>query len=62
MEYLGRGITYILLELAIAKFFVFVNNLFANNKNLSSQIRYVIILANKITGLDEFIIRGILIY
>jgi hypothetical protein len=36
MEYLGQGITYILLELVIAKFFVFVNGSFANNKNLSS--------------------------
>jgi hypothetical protein len=36
MEYLGRGITYILLELATAKFFVFVDGLFANNKDLNS--------------------------
>jgi hypothetical protein len=36
MEYLGQDIIYILLELAIAKFFVFVNSLFINNKNLSS--------------------------
>jgi hypothetical protein len=36
MEYLGQGIIYILLELAITKLFVFVNSLFANNKNLSS--------------------------
>jgi hypothetical protein len=36
MEHLGRGITYILLELVIAKFFVFVNGSFANNKDLSS--------------------------
>jgi hypothetical protein len=62
MEYLGQGIIYILLELVIAKLFVFVNNSFANNKNLSSQIRYIIILANKIVRLDEFIIRGNLIH
>jgi hypothetical protein len=62
MEYLGRGITYILLELAIAKLFVFVDGSFANNKDLSSQIGYIIILANKITRLDEFIIRGNLIH
>jgi hypothetical protein len=36
MEYLGQGIIYILLELAIAKLFVFINGLFANNKDLSS--------------------------
>jgi hypothetical protein len=62
MEHLGQGITYILLELAIAKLFVFVNNSFANNKDLSSQIGYVIILANKIAGRDEFTIGGNLIY
>jgi hypothetical protein len=62
MEYLGQGITYILLELAIAKLFVFVNSSFANNKDLSSQIGYIIILANKIAGRDKFIIRGNLIY
>jgi hypothetical protein len=62
MEHLGRGITYILLELATAKLFVFVDGSFANNKNLSSQIRYIIILANEMVGLDEFIIKGNLIY
>jgi hypothetical protein len=36
MEYLGQSITYIPLELAIAKLFVFVNGSFANNKDLSS--------------------------
>jgi hypothetical protein len=62
MEHLGRGITYILLELATAKLFVFVDGSFANNKDLSSQIRYIIILANEMVGLDEFIIKGNLIY
>jgi hypothetical protein len=36
MEHLGQGITYILLELATAKLFVFINGSFANNKDLSS--------------------------
>jgi hypothetical protein len=36
MEHLGRGITYILLELVTAKLFVFVDGSFANNKDLSS--------------------------
>jgi hypothetical protein len=48
--------------LATAKLFVFVDSSFANNKDLSSQIGYVIILANKIARLDEFIIRGNLIH
>jgi hypothetical protein len=62
MEHLGRGITYIPLELATAKLFVFVDGSFANNKDLSSQIGYVIILANEMAGLDEFTIRGNLIH
>jgi hypothetical protein len=62
MEYLGQSITYILLELVIAKLFVFVDSSFANNKNLSSYIKYIIILANKIIRRDEFTIRGNLIH
>ena len=45
------------------KLFVFVNNFFANNKNFSSQIRYLIIFANKTAnGIDKFIIKGNLIH
>jgi hypothetical protein len=62
MEHLGRSIIYIPLELVTTKLFVFINGSFANNKDLSSQIRYVIILANKMAGRDEFIIRGNLIH
>jgi hypothetical protein len=36
MEHLGQSITYILLELATAKLFVFINSLFVNNKDLNS--------------------------
>jgi hypothetical protein len=63
MDHVDRGLTYILLDLATAKLFVFVNGSFANNKDLSSQIRYKIILANKISGgPNEFRIKGNLIY
>ena len=45
------------------KLFVFVDSSFANNKNFSSQIRYLIILANETAnGIDEFIIKGNLIH
>jgi hypothetical protein len=53
------------------KLFVFVDGSFANNKDFSSQIGYLIILANEIlnetsnensTGTKEFTIKGNLIY
>jgi hypothetical protein len=45
------------------KLFVFIDGSFANNKDFSSQIGYLIILANKTTnGMDEFIIKGNLIH
>ncbi|CCF46799.1 hypothetical protein CH063_15442, partial [Colletotrichum higginsianum] len=41
------GLKYILLDLATAKIFIFINSLFANNTNLLLQIKFVILLANK---------------
>jgi hypothetical protein len=54
MAHIDRGIKYIALDLLIAKLFVFVDRLFANNKDFSSQIEYKIILANKTTYNKEF--------
>ena len=48
---LKQGIRYVNLDLKYIKLFVFVNKLFANNKDLSFQIRYKIILANKTTSI-----------
>ena len=50
------------MDLLIAKLYVFVDGSFVNNKDLSSQIGYIIILVNEILGKDEFIIKGNLIY
>ena len=44
------------------KLFVFINKLFINNKDFSSQLRYKIIIANKSTGENDFIIYSNLIY
>ena len=53
------------------KLFVFVNGSFVNNKDFSSQIRYLIILSNKTANeaanetknrTDEFTIKGNLIH
>jgi hypothetical protein len=65
LKSLDREIRYIALDLDHKKLFVFVNGSFANNKDFSSQIRYLIILANKTstgTGTDELAIKGNLIH
>ena len=50
------------LDLSSVKLYVFINGSFANNKDLSSQIRFEIILANEVAGDDEFTIHRNLIY
>ena len=45
-----------------AKLFIFINKLFANNKDFSSQLEYKIIIANKSTKENNFIIYSNLIY
>jgi hypothetical protein len=66
MNHMDRGIKYIALDLECTKLFVFVDGSFANNKDFSSQISYLIIIANETktisTGTDEFTIKGNLIY
>src|SRR5580698_5205002 len=60
---LDRGIKYILLDLQRTKLSVFVDRLFANNKDFSSQIGYLIILANKtFTESNKFVVNGNLIH
>ena len=64
MKHMDRGIKYIALDLECTKLFVFVDGSFANNKDFSSQIGYLIILANETnsTGTDEFAIKRNLIH
>src|SRR6266571_3190674 len=59
---MDRGIKYIALDLEHAKLFIFINSSFANNKDFSSQIGYLIILINKTKGINKFVIKGNLIY
>ena len=44
------------------KLFVFVNRSFANNKDFSTQLGYKIIITNKSTKENNFIIYSNLIY
>jgi hypothetical protein len=59
-----RGITFIPLDLPTAKLFIFVDGSFANNRDLTSQLGFVIVLANETTMDDrnEFTIRGNIIH
>ena len=45
-----------------AKLFIFISGLFINNKNFSSQLGYKIIIINKSTKENNFIIYNNLIY
>src|SRR5277367_6433593 len=62
MKNMDRGIKYITLNLEQVKLFVFVDGSFANNKDFSSQIGYLIILANETERTDKFAIKGNLIH
>jgi len=50
------------INLPTAKLFVFINRLFINNKDFSSQLGYKIIITNKSTRENDFIINGNFIY
>ena len=50
------------INLPTTKLFIFVNRLFINNKDFSSQLGYKIIITNKSTRENDFIIHGNLIY
>jgi hypothetical protein len=61
MNDLDRGLLYIPINLPTAKIFMFVDGLFANNKDFSSQLGYEIIIANESTGWNNFTIYSNLI-
>ena len=66
MEHLDREIRYVKLDLDRMKLFVFIDSLFANNKDFSSQIGYKIIIANETTRApydnSSFRMRGNLVH
>jgi hypothetical protein len=47
MEHLDRGLKYVHVNLNAAKIFIFADGLFANNKNLNSQLGFLIVLAHE---------------
>ena len=50
------------INLPTAKLFIFINRLFTNNKDFSSQLGYKIIIINKSTKENNFIIYSNFIY
>lgn len=57
-----RGLNYVPVDLSSAKLMVFTDGSFANNRDLSSQIEYVIMLVNENVHRDLFDIRGNLLH
>ncbi|KAK1993058.1 hypothetical protein LX36DRAFT_730864, partial [Colletotrichum falcatum] len=47
MENIERGLRFVPLNLETAKLFVFVDGSFANNADLTSQLGFIVILANE---------------
>jgi hypothetical protein len=62
MQNLSLSLDYISIELNTIKLFAFINALFANNRNLNSQIGYIIMLGNKKNTEKTFIMSGSLVY
>jgi len=62
MNHLNWGLLYVPINLPTAKLFVFVDGLFTNNKDFSSQLGYKIIITNESTRENDFIIHSNLIY
>jgi hypothetical protein len=62
MANINYSLDYIAVNLKSIKLFAIVNALFANNKNLSLQMGYVIILGNEKATNESFIITGNLVH
>ena len=53
MDNFTRGLQYVPLTLQDTKLFIFVDGFFANNRDLLSQIGYVVVLGNESTDIDS---------
>lgn len=64
LDYKLHNLCFKAINLSTAKLFVFIDGFFANNKNQSFQIGYVIIFANEYsyTNTNKFIIKDNTIY
>ena len=62
MNNLKRGLRYIPLTLKDVKLFLFVDGSFANNKDLSSQIGYILVLGNESKDDSQFTLEGNIVH
>jgi hypothetical protein len=58
MEHLNRGLSYVHVDLNAAKIFIFADGSFANNKNLSSQLGFLMVLAHENHLESSFALTG----
>jgi hypothetical protein len=58
MEYLNQGLSYVHVNLNAAKIFIFANESFANNKSLSSQLGFLMVLAYENHLKSSFALTG----
>lgn len=60
----NRGIRHVPLDLSSTKIFVFVDGSFANNKDFTSQIGYIIVIANELQPKlpNEFMLKGNIVH
>ena len=62
-DHMDRGIRMVPMDLSTAKLMVFTDGSFANNKDLSSQLGYLIVLVNESNGPEgTFTVRGNIIH
>jgi hypothetical protein len=57
-----RGLSYVQLKMTDLKLFAMVDASFANNKDMSSQMGYVIVLGNEVTNNTSFTVHGNIIH
>jgi hypothetical protein len=62
MQNLSLSLDYIPIELNTIKLFAFINASFANNRDLNSQIGYIIMLGNEKNTKKTFTIFGNLVH
>jgi hypothetical protein len=62
MDYLNRGLRYVNIDLRSAKLIIFADGSFANNRDLSSQLGFLITLANEERTHNSFELIGNIIH
>ena len=62
MNNLKRNLRYIFVNLQLIKVYIFINKSFANNKNLSSQIGFVLVIDTELKEIAKFILIKNIIY